>query len=246
MAQDVESADQNTANRAQIAMQLLIKTALMKPADQAWDSSPELKDEANAVLIAFRALNLERVPPAARLEAPAHRLLHLEVALVGSRFRDVVDLAERWLAATEPATAPNGGPRVAFTDEQKDYVRLLAAEAQLGLNRPDAAAALLAAREPRRPLDARALAVFDKVARALAESKPAVALDLFDRARRASQPEDPAFRQRLIDWATTRIGLDPKTRPAVWAEIEPHAALFRAEDCPAELRRKFEGLRGNS
>lgn len=250
MATGVTSNDVSVANRSRRAMQILIRTALLKRPDQPWTGSPDLAAEANAVRIAFGALDDPKVPDSARLDDPQHRLLRLEVALAGAHYREVVDRATALLADTNPNPAPGGAARKPFSAEQKDQIRVLAADGYLGLSDPAAAARMLAGLGTNRPLDSAQLAVFDRVGKALAKSTAngdaATAVHLFDQARKATPVEDPAFRERLMDWATTSVRVHPESRPAVWAEVQQHSAIFEAQDCPGHLRTKFAGLRGDN
>lgn len=244
LAGNVESADGRVASRARWAMQLIIRTALLKPADVWWGSSEELKSEANEVHIAFGTLNKPKVPASDRLDGPEHRVLFLEVELVGSNYGEVVERAGAWLAE-RPANAPNGAAAApTFRPEQKDRIRLLAADAQLGLSKPAQAAVMLKVIDPKRRLGPRELTVFDRAGRALLETDPATAVALLDRARQATATDDPAFRQRLLEWASAALTLDPNGKNRILTEVEKHAALFTGEDCPADLRKRFQSLRG--
>lgn len=240
LAKEVVNADAAIAQRARRAMQVLIRTALQRPADQPWRSTPALLAEANEVSTAFGLLD---PIDGARLEEPVYRLLRLEVELATGRgLEKVVERATALLVSGQPNPAPGGA--ASWTPEQKDRVRAIAAEAQLALQKPGLAARLLVDRDSARPMTAGELVLAGKVGKALVATDAATAVALFDRVRRATPVDDPAFRVRLIDWATARVGQDPATQAQVWAEVRPHAALFEAADCPKELKSAFQGLRG--
>jgi hypothetical protein len=241
LAKDVTNSDAGLADRARQAMHWLIRTALMKPARPAWSSSDELLREARDVRNAFTAL--EKVDESQRLDEPKHRLLRLEVELACGSFQDVVQRTTSWLSPT-PAAAPNGAARTTFSADEQDRMRCLAAEAQLGLGKADLAARLLADRDPDRSADARLLDLQGRIAKALFQADQGGAVAMFERVFRATPPEDPQFRSRLIDWATARTRHDPASRAATLTEVERHAALFDAQDCPSDLREAFQGLRG--
>jgi len=244
LAPDVASADAGRAERARRAMQALIKTASIKPAKESWKSTEELQREARDVRVAFAALDpyLESM----LLDEPKYRLLRLEVELAGGRYPEVVQRATSWLANGGPNLPPNGAARTAMTAAQTDRVRILAAEAQLELGKAEAAARLIAEREPDQPNDARALELQTRIGKALFLTDPVAAVDLLDRVLKATSAEDGAlFRARLIDWAIHRVRHDPTSRAAVWSDIERHASLFDAQECPIELRDAFQGIRAH-
>ncbi|MCR9247058.1 MAG: HEAT repeat domain-containing protein [bacterium] len=240
LAGGIQSGDAAVQARARWAMQLLIDAAMLKPADQWWGSTPELKAEANGVWVAFGALADASVPETERRDRAGHRLLLLEVELVGGHYKRVVERATNWLASADQ----EGGVR--FTSEQQDAVRLLTAEALLQTGKPAEAAIQLAARDQSRALPPRAIAVVHSIAKALVKTDARTAQQLFDRARKATAKEDPVFRERLLDWATTTLNLDKANAPTVLAELRQHEALFRTNDCPADLRTRFEALRGKT
>ena len=243
LAKDVTSTDPGLADRARQAMHWLIRTALMKPPRPAWTASDELLREARDVRNAFTALENEKVDATYRLDEARHRLLRLEVELACGSFQDVVQRTTAWLSAT-PMPNPSGAARVTFTADERDRMRCLAAEAQLGLGKADLAARLLAERDPELGSDARLLDLQGRIAKVLFQTDQANAVAMFERVFRATPPDDAQFRARLVDWANARTRHDPGSRAATLAEIERHAALFDAQDCPLELRKAFQDLRG--
>jgi hypothetical protein len=250
LAKDVANADAAAAERARQAMRLVIETAALKPSREPWSGSEELLVEARDVRTAFGAL--DSLDAGQRLDQPLHRVLRLEVDLAGGKFQEVVQRATAWLAANgngnggaTPTNGEGGHKNGAHVAEYKDRTRVLAAEAQLALGRADAASKLLAERGPEAPVDAGVVDLMSRVARALAPADPARSVELFERAMRATPTEDPAFRRRLLDWMQLRLKQDPQSRESVVREASRHAALFEAQDCPAELRAQFEQLRSS-
>lgn len=237
-AKDVTSADAGTAERARRALRLIIETAALKPPRDAWASTEALSREARDVRTAFAAL--DALEPAQRLDQPAHRVLRLEVELAGGKYQEVVQRATAWLVG---GTGNGGTEGPAGSGDWLDRVRLLAAEAQLALARPDAALKLLEERNTDAAADPAALDLVSRIAAALAASNPPRAAELFERAMRATAPEDPTFRRRLLDWLQQRLRVDPDTRVAVARDADRHAALFEAPECPPELREAFEQIR---
>lgn len=229
LAKDADKSDKALADRACQAMRYLIEAAVLKPADQLWSRSDDLKNEARDVRAAFEAL--DKAAAAQRLDQSKHRLVRLAVDLNAGKNAEVVARATNWLKA-------NGAQDAAYTDE----VRLLAAEAQLALKKPLEARKLLAVRSAAAATSSPALDLSSRIAHALVaqkQLKPAVAL--FAKTMRATAPKDPQFRRRLLDWMTNAIQLDPKQRATVLAEGQKHKALF-GSDCPAPLREAFEKL----
>jgi hypothetical protein len=234
LAKLVGSDDAGTADTARQAMGLLVRTALLKPAKEGWSSSPELQQEARDVRLAFSAL--DTVDENQRPDEPVHRLLRLEVELAGGKYAEVVQRAGLWLANGGSARAP-------LSVADRDRIRVLAAEAQLALGKPDAAARLLVELTVQPPTDPQALDLHTRVARAWFASDGGGALGLLARAWKATPPEDPAFRGRLLDWMQTLARLEPAARERLRAESEPFIALFAAADCPPDQRQLFEQLR---
>ncbi|MCA8976120.1 MAG: hypothetical protein KDC98_15465 [Planctomycetes bacterium] len=235
MARDVSNPDPVVAGRARQAMQILIRTALLKPASEPWKAR---LPEAHNVKIAFTKLEPY---PESQLDEPVHRVLRLEVELATEAYTQVLEKANAWLTNNDPAAAAPGG--TPWTARQKDRVRLLAAEAQLGQRQPGLAVALLRQCDPNRQMDTRELDLVSRIAKALPPTEAAEALALLDRVRKATPADDPAFPARLMDWAMSRLGSGADARAEVWAAVEPHAALFMAQDCKKELREAFERLR---
>jgi hypothetical protein len=222
------------AERARRAVRLIVLAALLKPSREAWNSTEELRNEARDVRAAFGAL--DTVDEKARLDAPDHRMLRLEVELVAGKPQDVVQRATAWLA---------NGSAAAWTDEQSDRIRAIAAEAQLLLGRPDAARKLLDERGSDAADDAAVRELECKVARALVATDLAGAVELLQRVWRRTSTDDPAFRTRLVEWMQLRIRLDPALRDETLRTGEQHAELFRAPDCPTDVREAWTSVRGS-
>jgi hypothetical protein len=123
-------------------------------------------------------------------------------------------------------------------------MRVLLAEAHLGLGKPDLAAKVLAERDGEQSGDVRLTDLQSRIAKALTATDSAASLALLTRVLKATPPEDPQFRARLVDWASASVRQDPGSRQAVLVELDRHAALFEAQDCPPELRDAFVQLRG--
>jgi hypothetical protein len=236
LAKDVAASDGALRERAQRAMQVVIQTALQKPANQKWGDSDDLLREAREVRTAFGAL--DPLDEAVRLDLPEHRLLRLEVEVATGKFLEAAQRAQGWLAA-----APQPG-RPARTPAQTLAMRSLAAEALLGLNKPADAARLLAERDPEVQAPPGLFDLKLRIARALLASNPRDAAALFERVYRGTPTTELAFRARLVEWAQATLRADPAAKDAVLAEVEPHAALFAARDCPQELKDAFAALRG--
>ncbi|MBM4060422.1 MAG: hypothetical protein FJ265_04895 [Planctomycetes bacterium] len=236
LGKDVGSGESSVAERAREAMTWLIRTALLKSAREPWNGSDDLLREARDVIVAFAAL--DPLDEAQRLDGPEHRILRLEVELAGGRFQEVVLRSGNWLG-NGAAPAPGAAVRAPLRAEQKDRMRCLAAEAQLGLGKAELAARLLGERDPELPPDPRALDLEGRVARALAAADPGGAVRMLDKVRRATPPEDPSFRSRLLDWGQAALRHDPGGRKSTVAELERYRPLFEAQDCPPELRAQF-------
>ncbi len=236
LAKDVGSSDAGLAERARMAMHVLVETALFKPAREGWTSTEDLLREARDVRAALGAL--DTVEESSRLDKPQHRLLRLEVELATGKFQEAAQRASGWLA-----NGNGGGGPSAMSAEQKDRMRVLAAEAQLALGKPEVAVRVLDERTTEVAADPSVLELQARIARALVVADPAAAVQLFDRTLRATAPEDVAFRARLVEWMAARLRHDPKARAATLQEAERHAGLFAAADCPAELREAFDQLR---
>jgi hypothetical protein len=239
LAKNVSSPDAGLAERARQAMAVIIKTAAAKPARESWTSTDELKREASDVRAAFASL--DAVDQQSRLDEPQYRLLRVEVELATGKFQDAAQHAMAWLGN---GNGNGGGTGAAMTAVQKDRLRVLAAEAQLALGKPEAGQRLLSERTSEVAADAPVLDLQMRIARALFATDPSAAVQVFERTYRATSPEDPAFRGRLVEWGQAQIRHDPNKKQAILLECERHAALFAAADCPAELRDAFEQLRG--
>lgn len=234
LAKDVNAPDPILSRRARRAMQLLVETALLKPARESWTSSEDLQREVRDVRVAFAAL--DGVEDSGLKDTAALRLLRLEVDLAAGRLQEVVQRASALLA---PTTAP-GPARPPFQPEELQQVSSLAAEAQLGLNRPDLALRLL---DPSGEGDVARADLLSRIGRALVATDAAAAFPLFERVLKVTPPEDLAYRARLLDVLRTRLLVEPGSREAILKQVESHAPLFQAADCPVDLREAFTQLR---
>lgn len=241
LAKDVGSTDPNLATPAYKAMYWLIRTALLKPPRESWTSSEELLREARDVRVAFGVL--DGLDEAQRLDGPEHRLLRLEVELACGKFQEVVQRSLAWLANPNPTPVAGSPLREPPTADQRERLRCLAAEGQLGLGKPDLAAKTLGERDAEHPLDVRAIDLQGRIAKALLATDPAAAVALLEQVWKSTLPEDVQFRSRLLDWAQARVRADAAAKAATLAEVERYAALFGAQDCPPELRDAFQQLR---
>jgi hypothetical protein len=233
LAKDVVSTETGLAERARLGLQFVIQAATLKPARESWTATAELQREARDVRTAFGAL--DNLTEAERPDEPRHRLLRLEVDLAAGKPQDVVNRATAWLAAA--------APRGAMTDAHYDRIRLLAAEAQLALGRPDAARRLIDERTSEALTDAASLELEARIARALVPTDLGAAVELLGRVYRRTAVDDPAFRARLVEWTQLRLRFEPAQRAEILRDAEQHAALFLARDCPPELREAFQQLR---
>ena len=249
MAKDVASADGGIASRAAQAMSVLIETAVLKPPREAWSSSEELMREARDVRAAFAAL--DTLDESLRLDDPKHRLLRLEVDLAAGKHQDVVQRGGIWLSGGGSAAAGNGGAngngnaneRKQMSVDELNRLRVLMAEAQLALGKPDAARKLIDERGAEPLPDPAVLDLEYRIARALVATDLAGAVAMFERALRGTPIDDPAFRVRLLDWMQHRMRLDPNLRADSLREAAKHESLFASPDCPPELRNQFDQLR---
>ena len=241
LAKDVGSTDPNLATPAYKAMYWLIRTALLKPPRESWTSSEELQREARDVRVAFGVL--DGLDEAQRLDEPKHRLLRLEVELACGKFQEVVQRSVAWLANPTPNPVAGSPPREPWTADQRERLRCLAAEGQLGLGKPDLAAKTLGERDAEHPLDVRAIDLQGRIAKALLPTDAATAVALLEQVWKSTLPEDAQFRSRLLDWAQARVRTDAAAKAATLAEVDRYAALFGAQDCPPELRDAFQQLR---
>ena len=236
LANAVSASDPIQNRRARRAMQLLVETALLKPAREGWTSSEDLLREVRDVRVAFSAL--DGVEDSGLKDSAALRLLRLEVDLAAGRFQEVVQRASALLA---PPTA-SGQAKPTFQPEELLQVRTLAAEAQLGLNRPELAARLL---DESGEADGARADLLSRVGRAMVATDAVAAFPVFERVLKVTAPEDPAYRGRLLDVLRTRLLVDPSAREAVLKQAETYVPLFQAADCPAELREAFAQLRAS-
>jgi hypothetical protein len=238
LAKNVGSPDAGLAERARQAMAVIIKTAAAKPPKESWTSTDELKREASDVRAAFASL--DAVDQQSRLDEPPYRLLRVEVELATGKFQDAAQHATACLA-----NGNGGGVGAAMSPAQKDRLRVLAAEAQLALGKPEVGQRLLSERTTEVAADPQVLDLQMRIARALFATDPSAAVQVFERTWRATTPEDPEFRRRLVEWMQAQIRHDPNKKQATLQEGDRHAGLFAAPDCPAELRDAFEQLRGS-
>lgn len=232
LAGAIASPDNGLAARAREAMYWLIRTALLKSAREPWSGSEELQREARDVRTAFAAL--DTLDEAQRLDQPQHRLLRLEVELVGGRLPEVIKMATSMLQA-----AGNGGPR-ALTAVQRERLQCLLAEALLGQGKASQAAQVFAEADP--VTEPRTTDLLVRIARVITPSEPALAIELLARALQATTAEEPLFRARLLEWAEARLVQAPEARGDISNRLRPYAALFEAQDCPPEQRAAFNRL----
>lgn len=236
LASAVNSPDPILSRRARRAMQLLVETALLKPGRENWSDSEDLQREVRDVRVAFAAL--DGIEDSGLKDSAAQRLLRLEVDLAAGRFQEVVQRATALLA---PPVA-SGPARPPFQPEEQLQVRTLAAEAQLGLNRPELALRLLDETGEGGGLR---VDLLSRIGRALVATDAGAAFPVFERVLKVTAPEDPAYRGRLLDVLRTRLLVEPGAREAVLKQAETCAPLFQAADCPAELREAFAQLRAS-
>ena len=241
LAKDVDSADAAVNRRARLAMQFLIDTAMLKPAREGWTTSEDLVREVRDVRAAFGAIDGSEEMQAK--DSAALRILRLEVDLASGKYQDVVQRATTWLGNGSGATNGANGARAVLLPEDLARIRVLAAEAQLALGRPEPARRLveeaLVAADP----DATTVDLMSRIGRALAATDSVAALTLFDRVIKATSTEDVTFRARLLDQLQTRLRVEPDASAEIRQRAETYAPLFAAPECPAELRDAFANLR---
>lgn len=230
LGRDTAADDKRTAQDVAL---LIVRTAALKSPKEAWTSSDELRAEVQDVRSAFAVLS-----GSAELQAPAMRLLRLEVDLALDKSKDVIALAQQCLQA-----GPDDGNVESLSPAQKDEVRLLLAAAYLLENKADQAAAVMAERDPT-GLEPRALEVVERLGRALLGTDASAAAGWLERALKVTGDDDPSFRRRFLAWAQAASQADPAARAGVLAAAERRRALFEAADCPAELRDAFAVLCG--
>ncbi|MBK8096919.1 MAG: hypothetical protein IPK26_07425 [Planctomycetes bacterium] len=218
---------------AQKIARLLVKTAVLKNPKESWTASDELRAEVQDVRSAFAVLS-----GSAELQAPAMRLLRLEVDLALDKSKDVIALALQCLQA-----GPDDGNVDAMSPAQKDEVRLMLAAAYLLENKADLAAPVMSERDAT-ALEPRALETMERLGRALLPTDAAAAAVWLERALKVTGDEDPAFRRRFLAWAQAASQADSSAREGVLAAAERRRSLFEAADCPAELREAFAALCG--
>lgn len=249
LARSVASDEPGLATSARYAMQCIIGTALLKPAKDPWTSSDELKREAFEVRSAFAALDGVDEPD--RLDDTRHRILRLEVDLALGKHLELVERANGYLANGGGSNGNGGngaaagkpeGKRTPMTPAERDRVRVLAAEAQLALGKPELAARVLTEVRAESAKDAAVTDLQSRIARAWFPIDSAGAVALFAASWRATPPEDPQFRARLVDWMTFRLRLEPTARAEVLQEVAPFAPQFDRADCAPELRDAFRRL----
>lgn len=235
LAGETGSAEAPRAERARLAMQYILRAAVLKPQRESW-SAPELKEEASDVRSAFAALDLV----GADLDAPNLRMLRLEVLSALGGHQEVL---RHGLAYLSPDDKPKNAPPL--NAEQKDAARLLVAEAHLALGQLDRVAAMLAERDPARAGEAAALSLLERLGRAhLDQGAASQALPFLEKAWHGTAEGDPRYRARLLAFVQARLQAQPGTREEVAALLESKASLFEASDCPAELKEAFLRLRG--
>jgi hypothetical protein len=229
LAKDVASAEAIASERARKAMAVIIETGTLKPPRDAWTSSDELQREARDIRAAFNAL--DTVDEKDRLDKPVHRLLRLEVEIAAGKPQDAAQRAAAWLAE-------NNG-RDAFTEDDRNRMRVVAADAQLACGKPEAARKLLDERTGDPPDDATLRDLQARIAHALAATDTAAAVELLGRVWRRTAPEDAAFRGRLMEWVQLRLRLDASLRADTMSEAAKYADQFDSKECPADLREAW-------
>lgn len=220
---EVDPRDPKTLEVARRALRLTLATALRKPVDRRWH---ELEDEARQVAAAFEALErLGGLP-----EDPTTALLRLEVLAALGRHERVVALAST-LARRAPAAK-----------EEIGRAALLAAGAELARDRLDQARAWLG----RVVVNGNLAAVLDLqerlAARYLARGQAAVAAEILREVVERTAAGSPVHLRRVLLLARSRLQAEPEARAAVLELLEAHAAAFRSEATPAELREEFAAL----
>jgi hypothetical protein len=232
LAGAVTSADNSLAVRAREAMYWVIRTALLKSPREPWAATEELQREAREVRTAFTAL--DALEENLRLDQPQHRLLRLEVELVGGRFAEVIKMATVMLAQ-----GGNGSPR-ALTAVQRERLQCLLGEALLAQGKGKEAARVFAEADP--VTEPRSSDLLARIARNITAAEPVLAIELLARALQATTAEEPLFRARLLEWAEARLAQAPEARSDIANRLQPYAALFEAQDCPPEQRAAFTKL----
>jgi hypothetical protein len=240
LAKDVRDQDEATAEAARRAMFMILSTALLKQGKDNWS---DLRDEANDVRSAFAALDSAQLT---EVETPELRLLRLAAlnglgAAQAAVFREVLQLGEHYLTDSPPKG------RAPLDSSQRSVVRLLLAEAHLGVGELAEAAAALNACDPATLSTPAALALMERLGRAFAEAAehadPQQGLAWLERALRETADTDVRFRKLLLAVAKVRIQVDAGKRSEVLAMLDQHAGLFGAADCPQELKDAFAKLR---
>ncbi len=237
LAKEVRNGDATVAQRARTAMRYLLLAALLKPSKESWQSTAELKSEANDVRIAFEALPPnERLPE--NLQEPRFRLLRLDVLLANGRSQEATALGTAWIEEKDPKDY------AALTPGQVDLVRMFVAEALLLEGKVEAAAAGFARVGEPVATETRAVELAERIGRAFATTDAKKAVEWFERVVRGTAEDEAAYRARLVALWQARIKANPVDRDTVLAEIDKKAALFDAPDCPEELKDAIKVLRG--
>lgn len=237
LGREIRSADAQVASRARSAVRFILLAALLKPQNESWTSTEELRREASDVRTAF-----ESIPPDTKLpesvEDVRFRLLRLEVLVATDALVDAIAVSRAWLEERDPAEAK------AFSVEQLDTVRFLLAEALLRSGKPAEAVTVLGKLQQATSTDPRMVDVADKLGRAFVTVDARKAVEWLSIAIRGTAEDSAAFRSRLVALWQARIAANPAERTAVLAEVEKRSALFDAPDCPEELKQAVATLKG--
>lgn len=237
LAREVRSQDTSLAQRARSAMRYVLLVALLKPANEAWESSEELRREASDVSTAFDAL-----PPGSKLpeslDDPRLRLLRLEVLLATDDLVDAVALGRAWLEEKESSD------HQPLSIADQDSVRFLLAQAYTRSGKLAEAVNVLSRLQQASPMDARMVEIADRLGRAFVGTDANKAVEWLSLSVRGTAEDAPVFRSRLVALWQARVQQSPGERNAVLAEIEKRSALFDSPECPEELKQAVALLRG--
>jgi hypothetical protein len=214
--------DKTSAEVQRLALECVVKTALLKPRDEPWTAR-----EAEDVLGALQQLENQN--------GGAHPIswasLRIEVLGAAARWDEVLQRGEQELAAgkLEPA--------------DRERVRVAMLRAFLAKNLVDDAKRLLeagvAAGEPARLAQLR-----EEVGMALLRlDRPKEALVALVEAQQATAESDPAFPRRLLRRLDVEAKAEPDSRASVLQRLLEREPLFTAADVPAEVRAEFEQVK---
>lgn len=236
LAKDLRSSDQILVGRARSAVRFVLLAAISKPEDETWESSDELRREAADVRAVF-----ESAPQGMKLpdsmDAPAFRLLRLQVLLATGGHKEVVALSRVWLEERDPK---DWEPLSPF---QQETVRYLCAEAQARDGKLADAVQTLARLPQGQVPDPRLVGVAERLGRAFLATDAGRAVEWLTVSVRGTKDEDPAMRDRLVALWEARLAHAPQERASVLAEVDRKIAMFEAADCPENLKQAVARLR---